>query len=98
MAQCPPNTLLQRRFRLGACEWIISYFKGGKHFYKRRSVYCVYARKKLEFIKQSPNEFYEVKCMIRIYDVCCNNKEEVWGAKPPRRWYDNTNFNPPPLT
>ena len=30
-----------------------------------------------------------------IEDVCCNNKEGVGGAKLPRRWYGNTNFNPP---
>ena len=59
MAQCPPKCApAYRSFRLGACERIISYFKGGKHLYKRRSGYCVYAREKLEFIKQSPNDFY----------------------------------------
>ena len=63
----PLNTLLPRSFRLRACERIISYFKGGKHLYKRRSSYCVYARKKLEFIKQSPHDFYWSK----VHDMYC---------------------------
>ena len=53
----PLNMLLPRRIRPEACERM-SYFKGGKHLDKRRSTFCVYAREKIEFIKQSPNDFY----------------------------------------
>ena len=28
------------------------------------------------------------------HDVCCDNKEGVWEAKPPKRWYGNTNLSP----
>ena len=81
----------QIRSCLEACERIISYFKGDKHLYKRRSGYCVYARGKLKLIKQSPNAFTEVMCMIRTMYVAITRRGEA-----PRRWYDNTNFSPPP--
>ena len=49
-----------------------------------------YAREKLEFIKQSPNDLItEVKCMIRMMYVAITRRG-VWGA-------DNTNFSPPYL-
>ena len=54
-----------------------------------------YAREKLEFIKQSPNDL--ITEVHDTNDVCCDNKEEVWGASPPKRWYDYTNFSPPYL-
>ena len=62
----------------------MSYFKVGKHLYKRRSSYCVYAREKLEFIKQSPNDFYRSK----VHDMYCMmhvaiTKRGSGGRSPP---------------
>ena len=53
MTQCPPKYVPA----LGACKRIISYFKGGKHLNVNLATVC-YAGEKLEFIKQSPNDFY----------------------------------------
>ena len=92
----PLNTLLPRSFKLEACERIISYFKGGKHLYKRRSDYCVMLEKILISSSSLQITFTEVKCMIRMMYVA-TTKRGVWGAKPPRRLNDNTNFSPPLL-
>ena len=52
------------------------------------------AKGKFEFIKESTSDFYCSK-VHDMHDVCCDNKKGIWWAKPPRRWYGNTNFSSP---
>ena len=81
-AQCPPlNTLLPRSMRLGACERIIKVLKM-RLTRLQRSIWILWVMRarELEFIKQSPNDFYCSK-VHDTHDVCCDNKD---GGKAPQ--------------
>ena len=70
MAQClfSTYTLLPSSLRLGACEHMISSFKGGLHVYKRRSGCCVLCEleESLSLSRCLQETFTEIKCMIRL--------------------------------
>ena len=82
------NALLPRSLRLGACEQIISSFKGGLHVYKRRSAYCVlcWLEESLSSSSCLHVTFTEFKCMVRLTYVAIARRGSGWRSSQTLVW------------